>query len=216
MNRPRLNLSLYLVTDPELCARRGVEVIVAEAIAGGATVVQLRDKAAETRTVLELARRLKALLESHGVPLILNDRVDVALAMDADGVHVGQDDMPAKEARRLIGRGKIVGLSVGDEREIAGLDPTEVDYAGLGPVWATSTKPDSGAALGISETARLRRLIPVPTVGIGGINESNAAETIAAGLDGIAVVSAICAAKNPRRAAAGLKAAVMSARQGRV
>lgn len=206
------DLSVYLVTDAALCGARGVPAVVERAVAGGATMVQLRDKEASTRVLLEEALALLALLRPLGIPLIVNDRVDVALAAGADGVHVGQDDMPALPARRLIGEGLLLGVSVGSEAEARGVDPGLVDYAGIGPVFATATKPDAGAALGLDRVRALRRMLPVPAVGIGGIDAGNAAAVVRAGADGVAVVSAICAAADPQAAAEAVAAAVRHGR----
>ena len=197
MNAPAFDLGVYLVTDRACCGARGVEAVVSAAIIGGATLVQLRDKQADARPMLALGRRLLELLRPAGIALIVNDRIDVAMALDADGVHVGQQDLPYTEARRLLGRGKIIGVSVGSDaeaREAAGWD---VDYVGVGPAFATATKPDAGAALGAGETARLARLSGHRAVAIGGIDGGNAAGLYAAGLEGVAVISAICSASDP-------------------
>jgi thiamine-phosphate pyrophosphorylase len=199
--KPRaFDLGVYLVTDRACCGERGVDAVVAAAIANGATLVQLRDKGADARPMLELGRRLQALLRPAGIGLVVNDRIDVAQALDADGVHVGQQDMPYPEARRLLGPTKIIGVSVGSEaeaREAAGFD---VDYVGVGPVFPTATKPDAGAALGAAETARLARVSGHRAVAIGGIDTVNAAAVYAAGVEGVAVISAVCAAADPGEA----------------
>jgi thiamine-phosphate pyrophosphorylase len=201
VEKPRaFDLGVYLVTDRACCGARGVDAVVAAAIANGATLVQLRDKGADARPMLELGRRLQALLRPAGIGLIVNDRIDVAQALDADGVHVGQQDMPYSEARRLLGAAKIIGVSVGSEaeaREAAGCD---VDYVGVGPVFPTATKPDAGAALGAAETARLARVCRHRAVAIGGIDTVNAAAVYAAGVEGVAVISAVCAAADPGEA----------------
>ena len=174
--------------------------MVSAAIYSGVTLVQLRDKNVDARPMLALGRRLLALLRPAGIGLIVNDRIDVAQVLDADGVHIGQRDLPYPEARRLLGPVKIIGVSVGTEpeaREAAGWD---VDYVGVGPVYATATKPDAGIALGVGETARLARISCHRAVAIGGIDSANAAPLYAAGLEGVAVVSAICSAPDPRAA----------------
>jgi thiamine-phosphate pyrophosphorylase len=201
------NLALYLVTDPEMTARRGLLETVADAIAGGATIVQLRQKEGSARLMVEAGRAVKALLAPRGIPLIVNDRIDVAQAIGADGVHVGQDDPPPAAVRALLGPNAIVGLSVTDESQLATIDAS-VDYIGLGPIFPTGTKLDAAPSLGEMTFASLRRRIPLPVVAIGGITVANAASAIAAGADGIAVVSAICAAADPRAAAQALRAAV--------
>ncbi|MFG1214092.1 thiamine phosphate synthase [Xanthobacter flavus] len=215
MSRP-FDLTLYLVTDPRLVAARGLVATVAAAVKGGATLVQLRDPDAHGRALVEQARALKALLAPLGIPLIINDRVDVAVAADADGVHLGQDDMAPADARALLGPERILGLSVGTPAEFAasniGIDIGVVDYLGVGPVKATGTKKDAGAAIGASGVAAVRALTRLPIVGIGGIDGTLAAEVIRAGADGVAVVSAICAAPDPEHAARALLSAVTAAR----
>ena len=197
MQRHRFDLGVYLVTDRACCGPRGVEAVVRAAIENGATLVQLRDKHVDARPMLALGRQLLALLRPAGIGLIVNDRIDVAQALDAEGVHIGQQDMAYPDARRLLGPGKIIGVSVGSEaeaREAAGWD---ADYVGVAPAFATATKPDAGAALGVDETARLARIAGHRAVAIGGIDATNAAPLYAAGLEGVAVVSAICAAPDP-------------------
>jgi thiamine-phosphate pyrophosphorylase len=206
------DLSLYLVTDPRLTAARGLEATVAAAVKGGVTLVQLRDPQAHGRALVEQARALKTLLAPLGIPLVINDRVDVAVAADADGVHLGQDDMTPADARALLGPGRILGLSVGNPAEHAASDLCGVDYLGVGPVKATGTKVDAGAAIGPSGVAAVRALTRLLLVGIGGIDAAMAPEVIRAGANGIAVVSAICGADDPEAAAKTLRAAVSAAR----
>ncbi|MFG1236831.1 thiamine phosphate synthase [Xanthobacter autotrophicus DSM 597] len=215
MSRP-FDLTLYLVTDPRLVAERGLLATVEAAVKGGVTLVQLRDPDAHGRALVEQARALKALLAPLGIPLIVNDRVDVAVAADADGVHLGQDDMSPADARALLGPERILGLSVGNPAEFAGsssgIDIGAVDYLGVGPVKATGTKKDAGAAIGAAGVAAVRALTRRPIVGIGGIDGALAGEVIRAGADGVAVVSAICAAPDPEHAARALLSAVTAAR----
>lgn len=211
MPRP-FDLSLYLVTDPRQTMARGLLETVAQAVAGGVTLVQLRDPQAKGRLLVEQARALVALLRPKGIPLIVNDRVDVAIAADADGVHLGQDDMAPADARALLGPDRILGLSVGSAEELAASDLSGVDYVGTGPVKATGTKTDAGAAIGVVGLAAMRRLISIPMVGIGGIDLAATKGVIRAGADGIAVVSAICAAPDILSAAQRLKQEVVSAR----
>lgn len=197
--------SLYLVTDRELSLGRSLEFIVAEAIAGGVTLVQLREKDCSTGAFIALAERLLAITRPAGVPLIINDRVDVALAVDADGVHVGQSDMPPDVARRLIGPDKILGLSVETIAQAEAAEKLAVDYLGVSPVFLTATKPDATQALGLEGLREIRRISRHPLVAIGGMNHQTAAATMTAGADGLAVVSAICSAADPRAAAVSLK-----------
>lgn len=188
---------VYLVTDRVLCGRKSLEDVVQQAVKNGAVCVQLREKDISTRLFIEEGQRIKKLLKPYKVPLIINDRVDVALACGADGVHIGQDDMPYAIARSLLGDKAIIGLSVetwDDVEESLNLD---VDYIGVSPVFATPTKTDTKGAWGLAGIAEIRKISRHPLVAIGGINESNAAEVVAAGADCLAVVSAICAASDP-------------------
>jgi len=200
-NEVRKLLKLYLVTDRPLALGRDLEWVVSEAVKGGVTLVQLREKDIDTREFVELARRLKALLAPSGVPLLINDRVDVALAADADGVHIGQSDMAYEDARRLLGPDKIIGLSVESVQDALAADATDVDYIAASPVYLTSTKTDTAAALGLEGVSEISGLSRLPLVGIGGMNLRTAADVIRAGADGIAVVSGIMSAPDPRKAA---------------
>jgi thiamine-phosphate pyrophosphorylase len=203
---PRLDLSLYLVTDPRLAGARGVVGTVAAAVDGGVTIVQLRDPEAKTRALVETARALVALLRPRGIPLIVNDRVDVALAADADGVHVGQSDMAPADARRLIGPDRILGLSIPSPADLDGSDLAAVDYLGVGPLFAQATKADATPPIGLAGLAAIRARTPLPIVAIGGISAANGAATMRAGADGLSVVSAIMGAADPRQAARALAA----------
>lgn len=209
--KPRFDLSLYLVTDPAMTARRGLHATVAAAVEGGATLVQLRDKEGPAQALVETARALRALLAPRGIPLVVNDRVDVARAAGADGVHLGPGDLAPAAARAVLGPDAIIGCSVAAESQLAAVDAA-VDYVGLGPIFPTGTKPDAAAALGEARFAAIRRQIRLPVVAIGGITAANAARAVAAGADGVAVVSAICAAEDPRAAAQALRRAVARAR----
>ncbi|MCQ2311874.1 MAG: thiamine phosphate synthase [Paludibacteraceae bacterium] len=178
--------------------------IVKDAVRGGVTMVQLREKTADTRTFLERAWALKRLLQGTGVPLIINDRVDIALAVDADGVHLGQSDMPVDIARRLLGADKIIGLSVENIEQIDQANTLDIQYIGISPIFATPTKTDTKAPFGLEGARQAVKRSKHPTIGIGGINASNIAAVRATGLDGVAVVSAIMSAPNPQRAARDL------------
>ncbi|GGE34074.1 thiamine-phosphate synthase [Agaricicola taiwanensis] len=204
------DLSVYLVTDRRLCGDRGMIETVRQAVAGGVTLVQLRDPDASTRELMGDANALQDILRPKAIPLIINDRVDVALAVDADGVHLGQDDMPAKEARALLGRERIVGLSVGTMEELRASEDSlpYVDYVGIGPVRGTATKPGAGQAIGAEGFRAVRERIALPAVAIGGLRSSDAAELLAAGASGLAVVSAICAAPDAAAAARALAQAL--------
>lgn len=202
-----LDLSLYLVTDTVQCGARGVVPTVAEALRGGVTAVQLRDPDATGRELHTLAVALRELLTGTGVPLLVNDRLDVALAAGADGVHLGQGDLPVTPARRLAPPGFLVGLSVStvaETAEVAALPEGTVDYLGVGPVHATATKPHAPPALGLEQTARVRASTALPCVAIGGIDASIAEAVRRTGVDGLAVVSAVCGAEDPAAAARAL------------
>jgi thiamine-phosphate pyrophosphorylase len=206
------DLSLYLVLDPVLCAGIGMVDTARSAVAGGATIVQLRDKHASTASMIETGRALKRALAGTEARLIVNDDVEAAVAIDADGLHIGQDDMDARAARHLIGPDMILGLSVETEALAAAIDPSVVDYAGIGPVFATPTKPDHKQPIGFAGLARMVDLCPVPSVAIGGLKAEHAAGALLAGADGIAVVSAICGTPDPRAAAAEVARAIRRAR----
>ena len=201
-------LKLYLVTDRELSLGRSLEEVVSEAVKGGVTVVQLREKDASTGEFIELARRLMKLLKPLDIPLIINDRVDVALAVDADGVHIGQSDMSYEDARRLLGPDKIIGLSVESFEDIEAANALDVDYIGISPVYGTPTKTDTAEPFGLEGLRKAVQMSAHPTVAIGGMNASTIAEVMAAGTDGVAVVSAICSAENIRKATSDLRAIV--------
>jgi thiamine-phosphate pyrophosphorylase len=195
---------LYLVTDRDLCGGRPLEEVVAAAVAGGAACVQLREKHLSTRAFVAEARAIKKLLADQGVPLIINDRLDVALAAEADGVHIGQDDMPYPLARRILGKGKIIGLSVETWEDVEEAEGWDVDYLGVSPIFATPTKTDTRGDWGLDGLTRIRARSRHPLVAIGGLNAGNAGAVMSAGADGIAVVSAICAAADPLQAARDL------------
>jgi len=209
----RLDLRLNAIVDPERAGGHRLADLAAQCARGGATLVQLRDKHSETRLLIEEARAIKKSLAPFAVPFVVNDRVDVAMAAAADGVHLGQDDMAVKDARRLLGPNAIIGLSVKsvEEADAARLDL--IDYVGSGGVYATSSKQQKAAPIGPAGLARivatLRRRVPnLPICGIAGIDASNAGEVIAAGADGVAVISALSLVPNPESAARALRAIV--------
>ncbi len=206
----RLDLRLNAIVDPERAGGYALADLAARCVRGGSTLVQLRDKRSETRALIEEARAIKQALAPFAVPFVVNDRVDVAMAAGADGVHLGQDDMAVEDARRLLGANAIIGLSIKsvEEAEAARLDL--VDYVGSGGVYATSSKQQKNMPIGPAGLARiiavLRRRAPnVPVCGIAGIDASNAAEVIAAGADGVAVISALSLVPSPETAARQLR-----------
>ncbi|NLS17232.1 thiamine phosphate synthase [Rhizobium sp. P40RR-XXII] len=207
------DLSLYLVLDPVLCAELGMIETTRAAVAGGATIVQLRDKHAPTAAMIETGRALKQILHGTNARLIVNDNVEAAIAVRADGLHIGQEDMSAADARRLIGPDMILGLSVETEALAIAIDAGIVDYAGIGPVFATPTKPDHKQPIGFAGLARIVGLCPVPSVAIGGLKAEHTREVFSAGADGLAVVSAICGRPNPQAATALIANVIKEARQ---
>ena len=198
------DLSLYLVTDRPLAGGRDMAWIVREAASGGVTMVQLREKDCSTAEFIALARELKSALQPLRIPLIINDRVDVALAVDADGVHIGQSDMPYETARALLGKDKIIGLSVETMDEVIAANALDVDYIGISPVYATPTKTDTLTPFGLEGVEEVVRLSRHRCVAIGGMNRDTIGEVIARDVEGVAVVSAIIAADSPREASAEL------------
>ncbi|MEM7498797.1 MAG: thiamine phosphate synthase [Pseudomonadota bacterium] len=206
--RRAFDLALYLVTDPAMPGARGLPSVVEAALAGGITMLQLRDKEASDEEFLAMALLLAPLARAAGVPFLLNDRPHLVAAAGADGVHVGQEDTPVAEARRLIGPERILGLSVETPSLAAAIDPALVDYAGIGPFAATTTKSDHKTLLGATGLAATRAACPVPAVAIGGIGAGNAGAVMETGVHGIAVVSAICAASDPEAAARTLRQSV--------
>lgn len=200
MNFTDSQLRLYLVTERGMLRGRDLTDVVMQAVEGGVTMVQLREKDISTREFIELAQALKSVLMRTRVPLIINDRVDVALAVDADGVHIGQSDMPYDIARRMLGSDKIIGLSVENFAEIEEANRLDVDYIGVSPVFATPTKTDTAMPFGLDGLREAVRRSLHPSVAIGGINISNFRSVLSTGTNGIAVVSAIMDSDNPREA----------------
>lgn len=197
------NYQLYLVTDDQLPETQLI-AIVEQAVLGGVTMVQLREKHGDTRRFLRQAQSLKQVLQGTNVPLIINDRVDIALAVDADGVHLGQQDMPVENARALLGDHKILGLSVESHQQLLNANNLAIDYIGLSAIYNTATKTDIKFEWQIDGLTWALEHTHHPIVAIGGINSNTLAPIVQTGVDGIAVVSAICHADNPRLAARGL------------
>jgi thiamine-phosphate pyrophosphorylase len=207
----RRALGVYLVTDPDVGAGRPLLERVEEALAGGVTCVQVRDKRAGGRALVELTRALVARCRPLGVPVLVNDRLDVALVAGADGLHVGASDVHPLDARACLPPGAILGFSVESLAEVRAAEALPVDYLGVSPVFATPTKTDTAPPFGLAGLAIARALTARPLVAIGGIHPENAAAVMAAGADGLAVVSAVLAAPNPRLAAEHLAAIVRTA-----
>jgi len=198
-------LRVYLVTDAQALRGRPLLDVVMQAVQGGVTCVQLREKQAHTRDFVELACALEAALAPMNVPLVVNDRVDVALACGAQGVHLGQSDMAPEHARCLLPPEVFIGWSVETPHDVERSADLPVDYLGVSPVFATPTKTDTAPPWGLPGLRQVRAMTTLPLVAIGGIHSGNAADVLAAGADGLAVVSAICSADNPRVAAHTLR-----------
>lgn len=208
-----IDYSLYLVTNRGLARGRALLDIVRAAVQGGVTCVQLREKTCSTREFIEEALAVKECLRSHSVPLIINDRVDVALAAGADGVHLGQKDMPLAVARAIVTEAMLIGISAESLADAVAAQRGGADYIGVSPIFGTPTKTDAAAPLGLAGLQSIRRAVHIPLVGIGGLDRQTAAAVIRCGADGVAVVSAIMAAEDPEQAARELVQAIRSARR---
>lgn len=204
--------SVYVVTDRVLAGSRPLVAVVASALEGGAGVVQIREKNLASRAFYDEVAALVRVARPLGRPVIVNDRLDIALACGADGVHVGQADLPCEAVRRLVGDGMLLGVSVSTVDEAVAAERAGADYLGVSPVFATPTKADAPAATGLDGLRRIRDAVRLPLVAIGGIHAGNAADVIRAGADGVAVVSAVMAAPDPRAAASALLKAVTEGR----
>jgi thiamine-phosphate pyrophosphorylase len=207
--------NVYLVTDRRLSRGRSTEEVVRRAVAGGVSAVQLREKELDTKRFYEEGIGIRALLKSAGIPLIINDRIDIALALDADGVHLGQSDMPPEAARAILGPDKIIGLSIERPEDLREEELRCVDYLGVSPVFLTSTKHELRSAWGLDGLRKLRSATNLPLAAIGSVNGENARQVIEAGADLVAVVSAIVSADHPEEAAAQLVAEVKAGKLGR-
>ena len=208
-----MDLSLYLVTDRQLAGERPIEEVVRQAISGGVTTVQLREKGTPSGEFLRIASSLRALTRKAGVTLIVNDRLDIALAAGADGVHVGQEDLPAERARELLGTNRILGVTAADEEEARAAAAGGADYIGCNAVFSTPTKTDTGPAIGLDGLERLVNCVDIPVVAIGGINAGNAGDVLSTGVEGIAVVSAVVSANDPALATGELRSLINRKKQ---
>lgn len=206
-----IDWSVYLVTQQSASAGRSTPEIVSAAVDGGVSVVQLRDKGLSARERLAIGREVRELTRDAGVPLIVNDRVDLAEAIDADGVHLGDDDLPVAVARKILGEDAIIGRSVSFVEDAVAAEASGADYLGVGSVYATGSKddiPDDEYAVGTERVSAIAGAVSIPMVGIGRISSENAAEVVAAGADGVAVISAITQAEDPEAATEELRNAV--------
>ncbi len=204
MNKKDLDYSLYLVTDRNLTLGRDLLDIIEEAILGGTTMIQLREKESSSRNFYELGLKVKEITAKYKIPLIINDRLDIALALEADGLHIGQSDLPYSVARKILGHDAIIGLSVESLQDAIDADSLDVDYLGISPVFSTNTKIDTAKPLGIEGIRDIHRISRHKLIAIGGVNLDNAHAIIEAGADGLAVVSAISSAESPRKASEDL------------
>ena len=200
MTPKNIDYSLYLVTDRGLARGRSTLDIVKAAVSGGVTCIQLREKDCSTLEFIEQARAIKNFLEEREVPLIINDRLDVALAVGADGVHLGQKDMPLEMSRKIAGSSMLIGISAESVQDAIEAENGGADYLGVSPIYATPTKTDTAPPLGLEGLREIRKRVEIPLVGIGGLNQETSADVIRNGADGVAVVSAIVAADDPESA----------------
>lgn len=204
-----IDYSLYLVTDRDLLGDKDLTQTIEQAIQGGVTMVQVREKALSTLAFFQVALVIKNITKKHGIPFIVNDRVDIALAVDADGLHIGQDDMPLLIARKLLGNNKIIGVSVATLEEALLAEKEGADYLGIGAIFPTMTK-DNANSVSLAELALIKNKVSIPIIAIGGINENNLQKVMATGVDGAAVISAIVAHPNPCMAAQKLRQLINS------
>ncbi len=203
MTNNYVNYKLYLVTDRTNKTDKEFLNIIEEAIKGGVTVVQIREKDADTLEFYNISNKVKEICSKYNVPLIINDRIDIALAIDADGVHIGQSDMPIKIARKLIGNDKILGISAHNLEEATDAEENGADYLGVGAIFSTSTKKDAND-VSIDTLKEISSNVDIPTVAIGGINLDNVEKLKDTNISGISVVSAIMNAENPKIASENL------------
>lgn len=204
----RIDWSLCLVADVEAAAGKYIISVIEQAVDGGVSLVQLRTKKLKTNELFELSLKAREITKKKSIPLIINDRVDIALSCDAEGVHLGQDDLPVSSARKILGKKKLIGVSVNTKKEAEEAEHRGADYLGVGPIFFTQTKKDIKPPLGVEGLREIRERVRIPILAIGGINAENAREMIEAGADGVAVVSAILATENIIKAARGLAQAI--------
>ena len=207
-----LKLDTYIITNADIVPGRDHIEGAREALQGGADVIQFREKAMDTGEMIRICAIIQDLCRQHGATFIVNDRVDVALAMDADGVHVGQKDMPAAIVRRLIGPRKILGVSAGDVEKAKKAEADGADYVGTGMIFPAGVKKDIGVVKGVAVLEEVSRAVQIPVVALGGVDHANAASCIAAGAAGCAVITAVIGAADVRQAAAGLTQVIRDAK----
>ena len=208
------NSHLYVITDRTLSRERSIIQVIAKAIAGGAGIIQLRDKESTSKKLVQDGFSLRELTKEQNVIFIVNDRVDVALAVNADGVHLGQDDFPINLARKIIGEDKIIGVSVGNVEEAIQAVKDSADYVSIGSIFPTQTKLDAGNAVGTQIISEIKKYVSVPLVAIGGITADNIAQVAAAGADYAAVISAVVGADDVEAAARCLQSRFLGGLHG--
>lgn len=204
MRKASVDYSLYLVTDRKPLGKRDLAESIEQAIQGGVTLVQLREKSVSTKEFLRLAEKVKEITSRYHIPLLINDRLDIALAVDADGLHVGQDDLPVVKARELLGPGKIIGVSASTLAEAVLAERQGADYLGVGAIFSTATKSDA-PEVSLKQLELIKQAVSIPVVAIGGIGAANLPLVRAAGVDGVSVVSAILGKDDIYTAARELK-----------
>lgn len=200
-----VNYTLYLVTDRGILRGRDIFKAVEESIKGGVTLVQLREKDISSLDFYHIALKMKELTQRYNVPFIINDRLDIALAVDADGLHVGQEDLPVEAARKLLGPEKILGYSVSTVEEARHGEKNGADYLGAGPVYPTGSKLDAVSPIGIEALGKIKKAVSIPVVGIGGIGTANIGEVKSSGIDGISLISAILGSEDIEGTSAKLR-----------
>ncbi len=195
-----IDYSLYLITDRDIIKDRYLKECIEEAIKGGVTIVQIREKDASTREFYNIAKEVKEVTDKYNIPLIINDRLDIALAVDAAGVHLGQSDMSIEVARKILGEEKIIGISAGNLEEALEAEKSGADYLGIGAIFYTGTKKDIDEPIGLEGLKEIINKIKIPSVAIGGINKDNTEDVIKTGVNGISVISAILGYEDTKKA----------------
>ncbi|MGD9153215.1 MAG: thiamine phosphate synthase [Gammaproteobacteria bacterium] len=200
------NIKFYLVIGSENCTHHSLFDIVAMAVNNGVDIIQLREKNASTEKIVQIGNTIQPFLKIHNIPLIINDNIEAAKILDADGVHVGQHDTAYKTARKFLGSNKIIGLSIENATQIDMLKQyNDVDYIGIGPIFSTNTKKDAAKPLGITSLKKIRQMANIPVFAIGGIDLNNINDVMQTGVQGAAIVSAICNAENPNEVCKNFK-----------
>ncbi len=210
-----VNYELYVITDESLSKGLSHAEIARRAIAGGADVIQLRDKAMSGKSLMQTAKELRTITKNAGVAFIVNDRLDVALLCGADGVHLGQDDIPAKLAKTITPEGFILGVSARTVEEAILAEQEGADYIGLGPICDTSSKDDAGNRCGFNVISEVKRQVSIPVIAIGGLGPANAEKAVTAGADGLAVISAVVSQDDIAKAASALKSLIVKAKESK-